>query len=96
MGAGLENLRPDIEKFLMDINFTNATLIYAPSQIALAAVIHAASKAGQNMDVYVTDVLFGLPQESDEENNPAQEEERTKRLKNIIDAVRNVRVMVKI
>ena len=72
-----------------DINYTNAGLIYAPSQIALAAVIHAASKGGQNMDVYVTDVLLG-GDEIDDENG-----EKTKRLKKIIGAVRNVRLMVK-
>ena len=42
--------------------------IYAPSQIALAAVIHAASEAGQNVDSYVTDVLFATPDESDNQN----------------------------
>ena len=71
-----------------DINYTNAGLIYAPSQIALAAVIHAASKGGQNMDVYVTDVLLG----GDEIND---DDEKTIRLKKIIGAVRNVRLMVK-
>ena len=75
----------------MDINYTNAGLVYAPSQIALAAVIHAASKAGQNMDIYVTDVLFGDNNHSTTEDEP----ERDKRLKNIIDAVRNIRLMVK-
>ena len=86
----IESLRPDIEKFLTDINYTNAGLIYAPSQIALAAVIHAASKAGQNMDVYVTDVLLGGDQLYENDEN-----EKNKRLKKIIEAVRNVRVMVK-
>ena len=85
----IESLRPDIEKFLNDINYTNAGMVYAPSQIALAAVIHAASKGGQNMDVYVTDVLLGGDQMNEDEN------ERTKRLQKIIGAVRNVRVMVK-
>ena len=74
----------------MDINYTSAGLVYAPSQIALAAVIHAASKAGQNMDVYVTDVLLGSDQK-----NEIDEQEKNKRLKKIIEAVRNVRVMVK-
>ena len=63
-----------------DINYTNAGLIYSPSQIALAAVIHAASKGGQNMDVYVTDVLLGGDQI---------------KIAKIIGAVRNVRLMVK-
>lgn len=64
-------------------------MIYAPSQIALAAVIHAASKGGQNMDVYVTDVLLGGHQLDEGQN------ERDKLLQKIIGAVRNVRVMVK-
>lgn len=33
-----EHLRPAIEEFLEDVSLTNASLIYAPSQIALAAV----------------------------------------------------------
>ena len=33
-------------------------MIYAPSQIALAAVIHAASRQKQNLDSYVTKILF--------------------------------------
>jgi hypothetical protein len=41
--------RSDIDKFLTDVNFTSACLIYAPSQVALAAVIHAASKQGHNL-----------------------------------------------
>ena len=67
-------LRPHIEKFLNDINYTNAGLIYAPPQIALAAVIHAASKGGQNMDDYVMDVLLG----GDEIND---DDEKSNRLK---------------
>ena len=81
-------LRPHIEKFLNDINYTNAGLIYAPAQIALAAVIHAASKGGQNMDAYVMDVLLG----GDEIND---DDEKNNRLTKIIGAVRNVRLMVK-
>ena len=88
----MESLRPAVEKFLTDINYTNAGLIYAPSQIALAAVIHSASNAGQNMDAYVTDVLLGS---GNEINSEEEDEERNKRLKNIIDAVKNIRVMVK-
>ena len=42
--------------------------IYAPSQIALAAVIHAASEAGQNVDSYVTDVLLATTDENDNQN----------------------------
>jgi len=82
--ADPEKFRSQIEKFLSDVQDTNASLIYAPSQIALAAVIHAASEAGQNVDSYVTDVLFATTDESDNQN-----------LGVIIKAVKNVRLMVK-
>lgn len=39
---------------------TDAVLLYAPSQVALAAVLHAASKLQENLDKYVTDTLFGV------------------------------------
>ena len=47
-------------------------------------MIHAASKAGQNVDSYVTDVLFAVGEDGD---NP--------HLGVIIEAVRNIRLMVK-
>jgi len=79
-----EVFRAQIEKFLNDVNETNASLIYSPSQIALAAIIHAASKAGQTLDTYVTDVLFATQDGSDNEH-----------LGVIIESVRNIRLMVK-
>ncbi|XP_040583193.1 cyclin-H [Lepeophtheirus salmonis] len=75
-----ESLRSDIEKFLDDVNFTNACLTYAPSQIALASIIHAASKNGQNMDSYVLDVLFGSNDE---------------KLRTFVESIKNIRLMVK-
>lgn len=75
-----ETLRNDIDIFLDQIHFTNASLMYAPSQIALASIIHAASKNGQSMDSYVMHTLFG---ENDE------------KLHTLVEAIRNVRVMVK-
>ena len=55
----VETFRSEIERFLDEaVALTNATLIYAPSQIALAALIHGASKNGHNLDVYVTELLF--------------------------------------
>lgn len=80
--GAVESLRQDIDKFLTDVNFTNASLIYAPSQIALASIIHATSKQGHNLDAYVTKVLFG-------------HEEGQENLTNIIEVVRNIRLMVK-
>ncbi|XP_012276140.1 cyclin-H isoform X2 [Orussus abietinus] len=53
-----EKLRPDIDEFLERIFLTDSILLYAPSQIALAATLHAASRAAANLDNYVTDTLF--------------------------------------
>jgi hypothetical protein len=39
---------------------TDVVLLYSPSQVALAAVLHAASKLQENLDSYVTDTLFGV------------------------------------
>lgn len=60
--AGLrepEKLRPGIDEFLESVYFTEAVLIYSPSQIALAAIIYSASNAKENVDHYITDILFG-------------------------------------
>lgn len=53
-----ERLRPGIEEFLEHVYHTDAILIYAPSQIALAAIIHAASILKENVDDYITKTLF--------------------------------------
>lgn len=55
-----ERLRPGIEQFLERTYHTDAVLLYAPSQVALAAILHAASKLQENLDSYVTDTLFGV------------------------------------
>ena len=61
----VDNWREEIETFLSQVFLTNSILIYSPSQIALAAIIHAASKVQQNVDSYVTDKLFlGQTQEA--------------------------------
>ena len=54
-----ERLRPDIDEFLEKVFYTDAILIYAPSQIALAAIIHSASISKENVDQYITKILFG-------------------------------------
>ena len=41
--ADIDSWRPRIDEFLDSVLKTNAILIYSPSQLALAAVIHAAS-----------------------------------------------------
>ncbi|KAI5645878.1 cyclin-H [Phthorimaea operculella] len=56
--ANPERLRTGIDEFLEKVFLTDACLLYAPSQIALAAVLHAASKEQENLDSYVTEMLF--------------------------------------
>lgn len=58
--ANPERLRSGIDEFLDKVFLTDACLLYAPSQIALAAVLHAASKEQENLDSYVTDMLFRM------------------------------------
>ena len=61
----VDSWRPEIDQFLGHVYLTNSILIYSPSQIALAAIIHAASKLQHNVDNYVTDKLFqGQTQEA--------------------------------
>jgi len=77
----VEGLRGELDTFLDKVFLTDAPLIYAPSQIALAAIIHAASVVKQNLDHYVTQVLLGGQGEA--------------AIPHIISCVRNIRVMVK-
>lgn len=53
-----DRLRPQIDSFIDSTFFTDACLLHTPSQIGLAAVLHAASKEQENLDSYVTDLLF--------------------------------------
>nr|CAG4647992.1 EOG090X080D [Moina brachiata]SVE93072.1 EOG090X080D [Moina brachiata] len=76
-----ERLRPGIDEFLEQVFHTDAILIYAPSQIALAAIIHAASTLKENVDEYITRILFADADQS--------------KLLNIIEAVKKIRVMVR-
>lgn len=69
-----DKLRKGIDEFLEKSFLTDCCLIYSPSQIALAAVLHAASKAQENLDAYVTDSLFA---------------NSTEMLKPLIEAVRS-------
>lgn len=80
--ANPERLRHGIDEFLDKAFFTDSCLLYAPSQIALAAVLHAASKEQENLDSYVTDTLF---------RDAGQE-----KLAILIEAVRKIRSMVKL
>lgn len=79
--ANPERLRGGIDEFLEKVFLTDACLIYAPSQIALAAVLHAASKEQENLDCYVTEMLF---------RHAGQD-----KLAILIEAVRKIRSMVK-
>lgn len=75
-----DRLRPGIEDFIDKTFLTNAILMYAPSQIALAAVLHAASKEQENLDSYVTESLFGAAED---------------KLPVLIEAVKRIRSMVR-
>ena len=58
LSTNAEVFRKEIERFLDKLLLTNSLLIYAPSQVALAAIIHGASHNNENVDSYVTDALF--------------------------------------
>lgn len=77
----VERLRPGIDEFLDRLFMTDAVLLFAPSQLALAAVIQSASKLQENLDSYVTDVLLGPDYQAE--------------LANLIEAVRRIRSMVR-
>ena len=53
-----ERLRPGVDDFLEKVFYTDAILIYSPSQISLAAIIHSASCLKENVDEYITRTLF--------------------------------------
>ncbi|KAI8127602.1 hypothetical protein FF38_01618 [Lucilia cuprina] len=78
--ANPERLRPHIDSFIEKTFFTDACLLYAPSQIALAAILHAAGREQENLDSYVTDNLL----------NGARE-----KLPALIEAIRKIRLLVK-
>lgn len=69
-----ERLRAGIDEFLEQVFYTDAVLVYSPSQIALAAIIHSASTSKENVDEYITQILFSEDQ---------------KRLLNLIEAVKS-------
>ena len=46
----MDSLRGEVDTFLDKVFLTDVPFIYAPSQIALAAIIHAASVGKQNLD----------------------------------------------
>ncbi|KAL5019853.1 hypothetical protein ScPMuIL_002745 [Solemya velum] len=77
----IEKLRKDAEAFIEKSLASDACLVFAPSQIALAAILSVTSREGINLDSYVTDVLL---EGASEEN-----------LKNTIYQIKRIKYMVK-
>ncbi|XP_073972605.1 cyclin H isoform X2 [Rhodnius prolixus] len=76
-----EKLRGGIDELLDKLYLTDACLIYSPSQISLAAILHSASKNQENLDAYVTQTLLG--------GDPTT-------LSHLIEAVRKIRILCKV
>jgi len=74
-----ESLRQGIDVFLDKVLLTDVPLLHSPSQIALAAVLQAASKLDERLDSYVTEVLITDKQ----------------MLQPVVDAVRSIRYNVR-
>jgi len=77
----VESLRGEVDTFLDKVFLTDVVFIYSPSQIALAAIIHAASVGKHNLDRYVTESLLGSSGDG--------------AIPHIISCVRNIRLAVK-
>ncbi|KAM9360304.1 cyclin-H isoform 1-T1 [Symphorus nematophorus] len=52
-----ESLRKSADDFLTQATMTDAGLLFPPSQIALTAILNSASRAGLNMESYLTECL---------------------------------------
>lgn len=52
-----ESLRKGVDDFLTQASLTDIGLLFSPSQIALTAILNSASRAGLNMESYVTECL---------------------------------------
>jgi len=74
-----DRMRPHIDSFIDKLLFTDACLLFAPSQLALAAVLHSASQIKENLDSYVTDLLLG--------------DTGSEHLKDLIEVVRRIRIL---
>ncbi len=75
-----DRLRATIEDFLDKLFLTDACLLYSPAQLALAAILHSASKNQENLDAYVTETLLG--------------QNGTQYLNDLIEAVRKIRTFL--
>ncbi|XP_072019917.1 LOW QUALITY PROTEIN: cyclin-H-like [Amphiura filiformis] len=76
-----EQLRRAAEEFLFRSLASDACLLFAPSQISLAAIVTSARKQGLNIDEYVTETLLGDRQKED--------------LPVIIETIKRIRTIVK-
>ncbi|CAL1615909.1 unnamed protein product [Knipowitschia caucasica] len=52
-----ESLRKNVDDFLTQASLTDIGLLFTPSQIALTAILSSASRAGLNMESYITECL---------------------------------------
>lgn len=52
-----ESLRKSADDFLTRATMTDAGLLFTPSQIALTAILNSASRAGLNMESYMTECM---------------------------------------
>lgn len=59
-----EFLRKNVDDFLTQASLSDIGLLFTPSQIALVAILSSASRAGINMESYLTECL-GLKQDKD-------------------------------
>ncbi|XP_077417500.1 cyclin-H [Vanacampus margaritifer] len=59
-----ESLRKNVDDFLAYAAMTDAGLLFSPSQIALTAILSSASRAGLNVESYLTECL-GLKAEKE-------------------------------
>lgn len=76
-----EVLRKSADDFLNGATMTDAGLLFSPSQIALTAVLNSASRAGLNMESYLTECM-GL-----------KEDKET--LSKMIDTMRRIKNLIK-
>lgn len=56
-----DRLYEQIYQFLGDVWYTDVCMLYSPSQIALAAVMHSVTFAMENIDTFVIKVLLNNP-----------------------------------
>ncbi|KAM4616911.1 cyclin-H [Polymixia lowei] len=75
-----ESLRKSADDFLTQAAMTDAGLLFPPSQIALTAIMNSASRAGLNMESYLTECM-GLKEDKE---TLSKMYESMRRMKNLI------------